>query len=61
MGQEDFTLADWYKKYPHAMVPMLELDDGTCIGEAMAIARYFEETTPEPPRCRSGGGGKRVA
>ena len=50
VGQEDLTLAPWYKeKYPHAMVPMLELDDGTCIGEAMAIARYFEETQPEPP------------
>jgi glutathione S-transferase len=31
------------------MVPMLELDDGTQIGEAMAIARYFEETQPDPP------------
>jgi glutathione S-transferase len=50
VGQEDLTLAPWYKaKYRHAMVPMLELDDGTCIGEAMAIARYFEETQPEPP------------
>lgn len=50
VGQADMTLAPWYKaKYPHAMVPMLELDDGTCVGEAMAIARYFEETNPEPP------------
>ena len=50
VGQEDMTLAPWYKeKYRHAMVPMLELDDGTTIGEAMAIARYFEETNPEPP------------
>ena len=50
VGQKDLTLAPWYKeKYPHAMVPMLELDDGTCIGEAMAIARYFEETQPDPP------------
>ena len=40
---------DYVAKYPHAMVPMLELDDGTHIGEAMAIARYFEETHPEPP------------
>lgn len=31
------------------MVPILELDDGTCIGEARAIARYFEEVCPEPP------------
>lgn len=50
VGQDDLHLAPWYKeRYPHAMVPMLELDDGTCIGEAMAIARYFEETQPEPP------------
>ena len=28
---------------------MLELDDSTVIGEAMAIARYFEETHPQPP------------
>lgn len=50
VGQEDFTLAPWFKAtYPHAMVPMLELDDGTHIGEAMAIARYFEEIHPEPP------------
>lgn len=47
---EDFRLKPEYvAKYPHAMVPMLELDDGTQIGEAMAIARYFEELHPEPP------------
>jgi glutathione S-transferase len=34
---------------PYATVPMLELDDGTCIGEAMAICRYFEDLRPEPP------------
>ena len=28
---------------------MLELDDGTCIGEAMAICRYFEALHPDPP------------
>jgi glutathione S-transferase len=47
---ENFALKPSYiAKYPHAMVPMLELDDGTCIGEAMAIARYFEELHPDPP------------
>jgi glutathione S-transferase len=35
--------------HPHRRVPMLELDDGTCIGEAMAICRYFEALHPEPP------------
>ena len=50
VGGEDFRLKpDYVAKYPHAMVPMLELDDGTQIGEAMAIARYFEEVQPEPP------------
>jgi glutathione S-transferase len=42
-------LSPSYKvKYPFAMVPMLELDDGTQIGEAMAICRYFETLHPTP-------------
>jgi len=35
--------------HPHRRVPLLELDDGTCIGEAMAICRYFEVLHPDPP------------
>jgi glutathione S-transferase len=31
------------------VVPVLELDDGTCIAESMAICRYFEALHPEPP------------
>lgn len=50
VGGDDMKLKPSYvEKYPHAMVPMLELDDGTCIGEAMAIARYLEELHPDPP------------
>ncbi len=50
VGGEDQKLKPSYvAKYPHAMVPMLELDDGTCIGEAMAICRYLEELHPDPP------------
>jgi len=30
-------------------VPTLELDDGTCISETVAICRYFEELQPDPP------------
>lgn len=30
-------------------LPALELDDGTCISETVAICRYFEETHPERP------------
>jgi glutathione S-transferase len=28
---------------------VLELDDGTCIAESLAICRYFEELHPAPP------------
>ena len=33
---------------PNCVVPTLVLDDGTCIGETVAICRYLEETHPEP-------------
>jgi glutathione S-transferase len=36
-------------KNPLGTVPVLELDDGTCIAESVAICRYFEETQPSPP------------
>ena len=34
---------------PVAKVPVLELDDGTCINESVSICRYFEELHPEKP------------
>ena len=34
---------------PNCVVPTLVLDDGTCLGETVAICRYLEETHPEPP------------
>jgi len=30
-------------------VPLLELDDGTCIAESVAICRYLESLHPQPP------------
>lgn len=36
-------------KNPMAKIPILELDDGTCISETISICRYFEELQPEPP------------
>lgn len=39
---------EFLKKNPLAGVPVLELDDGTCISESVAICRYFEELHPEP-------------
>ena len=37
------------EKAPYRRVPLLELDDGTLISEAMAICRYFEVLHPDPP------------
>jgi len=34
---------------PVGLVPVLELDDGTCLTETIAIARYFEDVFPDPP------------
>jgi glutathione S-transferase len=52
--QVDIAKADNRKppflaKNPLGGVPVLELDDGRCIAESVAICRYFEETRPEPP------------
>lgn len=43
---------------PLQCLPVLELDDGTVITESVAICRYFEETTPEPPLFGSGAVGR---
>jgi glutathione S-transferase len=40
---------EYRAKNPLGAVPMLELDDGACITESVAICRYFEETQPAPP------------
>lgn len=39
---------DYKAKNPAGRVPMLVLDDGTCIGESVAICRYLEALHPEP-------------
>ena len=35
-------------KNPIGKIPILELDDGTCISESDAICQYFEALQPEP-------------
>jgi len=40
--------AEYRAKNPACDIPMLELDDGTCISQIRGICRYFEETYPEP-------------
>ena len=44
------NLTDAYLKInPRGLIPSLELDDGTCLTETVAICRYLEETHPDPP------------
>lgn len=49
LGKAENLSADFRAKNPFGRVPTLELDDGTCISESVAICRYYEETVPEPP------------
>ena len=39
---------EFLKKNPSGKIPVLELDDGTCIAESVAICRYIEAVHPEP-------------
>ena len=39
---------EFLAKNPLGGIPVLELDDGTCIAESVAICRYFEALHPEP-------------
>ena len=48
-GEGAHLTDDYLARYEGRMVPMLELDDGTQIGEAMVICRFLEEAYPAPP------------
>ena len=42
--------SDAYRQLnPDCVVPTLELDDGTCLSEVVAICDYLEAQYPEPP------------
>ena len=47
-GKENHS-PEFRAKNPLGGVPVLELDDGTCIAESVAICRYLEGVKPEPP------------
>lgn len=49
LRQREHFQADYKARNPSCMVPTLELDDSTCIGESDAICLYFEALQPEPP------------
>jgi glutathione S-transferase len=47
---EQEQLQDWYRaKNPACDVPMLELDDGTCISQIRGVTHYFEDVYPDIP------------
>ena len=51
VGQAEFPALedDFLAKSPSRLAPVLELDDGTCIAESIAICRYLESLHPDPP------------
>jgi len=44
----EHTTDAYLKINPAGQLPVLELDNGCCIAETMAISRYFEALKPEP-------------
>lgn len=46
-GGEQFS-EEFRKVNPDCVVPALELDDGSCISEVIAICQYIEDLHPEP-------------
>ncbi len=40
---------EFLAKNPMAQVPVLELDDGSCLAESAAICEYIEDLHPQPP------------
>lgn len=49
MGAMGHRAPEIAERNPLLRLPVLELDDGTIITESIAICRYFEEITPQPP------------
>ena len=47
LGKGENLTPDFAAKNPLKKVPVLELDNGTCISETTAICRYFEVLHPE--------------
>jgi glutathione S-transferase len=48
IGKGEHKQPGFAKLNPMQRVPVLVLDDGTCIAESVAICRYFECLHPEP-------------
>ncbi len=48
MAKGDHKTPEFIKKNPSGKIPVLELEDGRCIPESVAICRYLEAIQPEP-------------
>jgi glutathione S-transferase len=48
MAKGEHKTPEFLKKNPSGKIPVLELEDGRCLGESVAICRYIEGMHPEP-------------
>jgi glutathione S-transferase len=48
LGKGEQRAPSFLAKNPLGTVPFVELADGTCLAESLAICEYLEETHPEP-------------
>ena len=48
MGKREHKTPEFLIKYPSGKIPVLELENGECISESVAICRYLELIKPEP-------------
>ena len=48
MGKREHKTPEFLTKNPSGKIPVLELENGECISESVAICRYLELIKPEP-------------
>ncbi|MGI9431510.1 MAG: glutathione S-transferase family protein [Myxococcota bacterium] len=60
VGSGESRTPAFLEKNPLGLLPVLELDDGTCLSESAAICRYLEELHPAPPLLGEGPVGRAV-
>lgn len=49
LGQSEQRSPEHLARNPAGKLPVLELDDGSCVTESLAIIEYLEERFPQPP------------
>ena len=49
LGKKEQFSAEYLAKNPRGTVPTLQLDDGTCLWDTLAICEYLEAQYPEVP------------